>query len=105
VKPFLDIAGASGTIFRFRFVPAPTHLPTGAGNFMFLRADLGREGPVCVGSALSLRDAASAWDVAVAQHQAHAIYVRLNVSREVRLREHHDIAERHAPSMVIDELA
>jgi len=103
VKAFIDIAGASGATYRFRLVPAPDRLAASAGNFAFLRAAPDHEALVCIGTALSLSDAANAWKVAVDRHQANAIYVRLNIARDVRLYEHRDISERHAPIMIVTE--
>lgn len=103
MKAFIDLAGASGATYRFRLVPAPAQLVASAGNFAFLRAGPDDEVLVCIGTALSLSDAANAWTIAVARHQANAIYVRLNIARDVRMYEHQDIAERHAPIMLVTE--
>ncbi|MBI1198953.1 MAG: hypothetical protein GC203_13920 [Phenylobacterium sp.] len=103
MKTFIDLVGASGATYRFRLVPAPAQLAASAGNFAFLRAGPGQGALVCIGTALSLSDAANAWKLAIDRHQANAIYVRLNIARDVRLYEHQDIAERHAPTMIVTE--
>jgi hypothetical protein len=104
VNEFWDIAGASGALYRFRRVADPGQLPAMAGNFIFLRPGDGGERLVCCGSVPSLIRAGAPWRLAVEQHQTEAIFVRLNVSRAIRLGEHQDIVERQNPTMVVAEL-
>lgn len=101
MKPFIDIAGASGTLYRFQRIDGPERLPSTAGNFVFLRSDPQGDTIVCCGTARSLVLAAPAWKSAVEQHQASDIFVRLNVSRTVRTAEHEDIVERQTPILAI----
>ncbi|MDP3746648.1 MAG: hypothetical protein Q8Q88_06315 [Phenylobacterium sp.] len=103
MKPFLDLVGRSGASYRLKLA-APDRLPTTAGNFVFLRASASGEQVVCCGTARSLTRAAGLWTTAVEQHRANRIYVRLNVSREAREREHEDLLGALQPVMVAAEL-
>jgi hypothetical protein len=103
VSEFVDIAGASGAIYRFRLIDGPTRLPATAGNFIFLRAGPGVVEPTCCGAMSSLLSAVHAWRSAVAEHQVEKIYIRLNVSRTIRTAEHEDIVAGHASVCVFAE--
>ena len=104
MKQFIDIVGASGSVYRFRRVGDPAQLPAKAGNFLFSRPGGPREEVVCCGTALNLARAETLWKAAVEQHQAAAIFVRLNVSRTSRASEHDDIVERQKPAMVVADV-
>jgi hypothetical protein len=97
----LDIQGASGTRYRFRRVQNPSTLPAEGGNFLYVKE--GAEGVVVIGSGASetLHQAHDLWKQAVERHGAEAIYVRLNIGRAQRLREHEDIAAENGPDMQI----
>ncbi len=58
---------------------------------------------ICCGMTRSLALAHAAWKSAVEQHQATSIYVRLNVSRLIRVAEHDDIIARQKPIMGITD--
>ena len=103
MKPFIEIAGVSGSIYRFQWVSGPTRLPATAGNFIFLRSSPGEDEIVCCGMVRSLVLAVSAWEQAQDQHGATSIYVRLNVSRGIRSAEHQDIVAKQAPMLTISE--
>ncbi|QUD89847.1 hypothetical protein [Phenylobacterium montanum] len=103
MKPFIEIAGASGSVYRFQWVSGPSKLPATAGNFIFFRSAPDGDEIVCCGTARSLVLAASAWEQARHQHGATSIYVRLNVSRVIRSTEHNDIAAKQAPMVTITE--
>ncbi|QUD89552.1 hypothetical protein [Phenylobacterium montanum] len=104
MKPFIEIAGVSGTVYRFQWVSGPSRLPATAGNFIFFRSAPDGDEIVCCGTARSLVLAATAWERARDQYGAASIYVRLNVSRAIRSAEHQDIAARQAPMVTITEL-
>ncbi len=101
MKPFIDIAGASGSIYRFQRIDGPTLLPATAGNFVFVRSGSDGDQVICCGTARSLVLAEAAWKAAVEQHQAREIFVRLNVSHSARDAEHDDIVVRQKPIMAI----
>jgi len=101
VSTFIDITGASGTRYRFRRIEGPTQFPATAGNSIFMRADPGGDEMMACGAVSSLARAATAWSTAAAEHQADTIYIRLNVSRTIRLGEHEDIVAERAPVLVI----
>ena len=103
MKAFVDIAGASGASYRFHRLDQLARLPATAGNFIFTRARLGGVEVVCCGAVSSLIHAVEVWRTAATEHQADAIYVRLNVSRVIRSAEHHDIAAKQAPMVTITE--
>jgi hypothetical protein len=104
VRQFIDIVGASGSIYRFQRIGDPRQLPATAGNFLFSRASGDQEQVICCGTARSLMLAGEVWGRAVEQHRAETIFMRLNVSRTVRASEHVDIVERQCPIMVVTEL-
>ncbi len=104
MKPFIDIAGASGSAYRFQRVSGPARLPATAGNFVFVRSNGEGDDVICCGMTRSLVLAGAAWTSAVEQHQATSIFVRLNVSRSVRAAEHDDIVARQKPILAINDL-
>jgi hypothetical protein len=103
VNDLIDIRGASGASYRFRRVQADESLPAMSGNFLYLREEAGTLQVVGSGTADGLSQARERWPEAVRQHQAEAIFVRLNLSRRLRLAEHADIAAQHNPPMVLAE--
>lgn len=103
VKPFLDLVGASGAVYRFRLVGDLGELPATAGNFVYAREEAGNYDVVCCGTARSLFRARAAWPAAVERRQATHLYVRLNVSRAVREGEHEDIIAAANPDLVLTD--
>lgn len=101
MKPFIDLVGASGAVYRFRLVEDPTLLPATGGNFAYVRADGKDEQVVGCGVARSLFKAQASWPAAVEQHKANGIYVRLNVARIQREAEHEDLVEGLKPALVL----
>lgn len=100
MKPFIDLTGASGAVYRFRLVEDPSLLPATGGNFVYLRADRKNEQVVGCGVARSLFKAQASWPTAVEQHKANRIYVRLNVARVQRETEHDDLVAGLNPDLV-----
>jgi hypothetical protein len=91
MRAFLDLPGASGSHYRFRFWdPSQPHLPI-AGNFVFVRD--GETGPevLVVGATNDLSQARATFKDAQKAGAAH-VYTRLNVARAVRTAEHEDLA-------------
>ena len=92
----IDVPGESGARYRFRSAPDPAFAPPGAGNFVYVRpADDGYEIIHC-GLTHSLSRAAADWATTHRKKGKTALYVRLNVSREVREVEFADIVACHA---------
>jgi hypothetical protein len=104
MKPYIDIEGASGSVYRFQRVDGPNHLPGTAGNFLFLANAGERTEVVCCGTARSLTRTAEIWKSVVVEHDAKAMFVRLNVTRSARTSEHDDIVEGQKPTLVVTDL-
>lgn len=51
----------------------------------------------------TLHDSLEHWDRASAQFGATAIYVRRNITRSLREREHQDIVAHHQPPMTVQD--
>jgi hypothetical protein len=100
VNDFIDIRGGSGASYRFRLAPVGTALPAMSGNFLYVRSDPAGVKIVCAGTADALTQARDRWSEAVREHQAEAVFVRLNLSRRVRLEEHADIVALHDPPLI-----
>ena len=105
MAPFLDVIGVSGASYRFRAVERGAMLPIEAGNFLVLREG-GAEGerPVCCGTAPSLARATSAWAKSIEENGRCLLYIRLNLTRHVRLAEHADISAALRPKVVLEEV-
>ncbi len=103
VEQFIDIAGASGSVYRFHRVSSSAQLPVTAGNFLFMRPGPDGDALICCGMTRSLALARAAWNTAVEQHQATSIFVRLNVSRLIRVAEHDDIVAKQRPILAFTD--
>lgn len=101
VKSFIDITGASGATYRFQRIHDPAKAPATAGNFVFARFTGHDDEVVCCGSAASLERSVALWGANIEQGETQGIFVRLNVARAARVREHDDIVERHRPELVV----
>ena len=98
LKNHIDLIGRSGAAYRFRLAPDPTALPAEGGNFVYVRG----HDPVEVvysAAADTLHDASRRWEEARLEHGAEAIYVRLNITRALREREHNDVSLASTGSM------
>jgi hypothetical protein len=104
VKPFIDLVGASGAVYRFRAVQDARELPASAGNFVCVRADGASDQVVCCGTARSLARAAEAWRTAAENGQTPDLYIRLNVSRSQREAEHQDLVAVLAAALVVSDV-
>jgi uncharacterized membrane protein len=103
MSEFIDLAGASGVVYRFQRVSDLGALPAIAGNFVYVRGESPDVTVVCAGTGETLLEAGKRWAEAVREHQAEAIFVRKNVSRRSREQEHRDIVEGRVPSMDASE--
>lgn len=102
MSDFLDVAGASGTAYRFRRASLDA-LPATAGNLIVARPGrAGAEILLCA-AAGSLSGARAAAAAALKGRTGAAVFVRLNVARAVRETEHADIVAAAAPRTVIAE--
>lgn len=102
MKPFLDLTGASGSVYRFRLAADPSALPATAGNFVWVRDAKEGSEIVCLGTARTLMRAAAARQAAQ-WREATDLYLRLNVSRETRDGEHEDIVAAVRPPLVLHD--
>jgi hypothetical protein len=101
MQNFVDLAGASGATYRFHRVGDLSQLPAIAGNFVYVRGLPEDMNVICCGTDETLLNADRQWPSAVQEHQAEALFVRLNVSWKVRSHEHDDIVGRYAPKMIV----
>ena len=101
VKTFIDIIGASGATYRFQRIDDPAKAPATAGNFVFARLSGDGDEVVCCGSARNLERSVAVWGADIDQGETQGIFVRLNVTRTVRMHEHDDIVEKHRPELVL----
>ena len=97
MRDFIDLEGASGVHYRYRYwAPGAGHLPT-AGNYACVRE--GVTGPVVV--AIGVSPDLSALRAELSKTPSNAdthVYTRLNVARVARMAEYEDLAERYGVS-------
>ncbi|WP_421935431.1 hypothetical protein [Phenylobacterium sp.] len=101
---FVDIAGASGTQYRFRSAGIDD-LPTSGGNALVISggAEPGKV-LVCVATN-SLVQASSAIKAAVTANPGARTFIRLNVASAIREAEHADLVEAVRPDQVLDDFS
>lgn len=99
MKEQIDLTGASGEVYRYRLAAEATGLPRMAGNFVFVRNEVGGPTVVFVGENNDLTGAHARWDEARAGFGATHVYTRLNISRAIRAHELDDLVGRYAPAM------
>jgi hypothetical protein len=87
---FIDIAGLSGTVYRFRRWPDAGGVPPIAGNYALV--DTRTRTATSVGVLDDLSQAPNTLGAAAA---AHIIFTRFNVSRAHREAEHADLVAQH----------
>ena len=104
VKPFVDLAGASGDLYRFRRVEGGLS-PIG-GNFVYVREENGETKVVCCGKARSLVSVLMG-RIWISDENAlpdDALYIRLNAASRVRDAEHEDLVAGLPRQFVIYEM-
>jgi len=104
VKPFVDLAGASGDLYRFRRVEGGLS-PVG-GNFVYVREEGGETKVVCCGKARSLGSVLMG-RVWISDENAlpdDTLYIRLNSASRVRDAEHEDLIAGLPRQFVIYEM-
>jgi hypothetical protein len=96
VKPYIDLQGASGAVYRYKLAEDREPRTTIAGNFVFVDAT---GTVVYAGEANNLHGAANRFPEAAMKHKAEYLYTRLNVSGASRSDELQDILAALNPAM------
>lgn len=96
MKPYIDLQGASGAVYRYKLAEDRDPRTTIAGNFVFLDAT---GTVVYAGEANNLHGAANRFPEAAMKHKAEYLYTRLNVSGASRSDELQDILAALNPAM------
>ncbi|WP_332769461.1 hypothetical protein [Phenylobacterium sp.] len=99
MKDIIDIAGASGALYRFRRHAKGRELPATAGNFLYVRQTRQGFDLICCGETSTLNRAYGLWDQAREDHQTTHVFLRLNVTSATRRLEHADIVALHRPPL------
>jgi hypothetical protein len=94
---FIDLRGASGASYRFRVWPEGMFHPRIGGNFLYVRQEAERMTVCRIGETDDLSQARIGWESAQKKGATH-VYTRLNVSEQVRVAEHRDLASSHRRS-------
>lgn len=103
MKDIIDIAGASGALYRFRRHADGAELPATAGNFLYVRRTRQGFDLVCCGESSTLSRASGLWRQAQTDHKATHLFLRLNVASATRRAEHADIVALHQPPLAPSE--
>ena len=96
MKPYIDLQGASGAVYRYKLAEDRDPRTTIAGNFIFVDAS---GTVVYAGEANNLHGAGNRFPEASQKHKAEYLYTRLNVSGASRTDELHDIIAAVKPVM------
>jgi len=96
VKPYIDLQGASGAVYRYKLAEDRDPRTTIAGNFVFVDAT---GTVVYAGEANNLHGAGNRFPEAAMKHKAEYLYTRLNVSGASRSDELQDIVAALQPAM------
>jgi hypothetical protein len=100
LQDFVDVAGVSGTSYRFMRLKDGRPLSPMGGNYLYARYTAGRFELIYAGEAQNLmQDARARWDEAARRFQAAELFSRLNISERVRQLELTDIVEATHPPM------
>ncbi|TCS15042.1 hypothetical protein [Caulobacter sp. BK020] len=96
MKPYIDLQGASGAVYRYKLAEDRDPRTTIAGNFVFVDAT---GTVVYAGEANNLHGAGNRFPEAAMKHKAEYLYTRLNVSGASRSDELQDILAALHPAM------
>ncbi|CAN7390764.1 hypothetical protein [Caulobacter sp. LjRoot300] len=96
MKPYIDLQGASGAVYRYKLAEDRDPRTTIAGNFVFVDAT---GTVVYAGEANNLHGAGNRFPEAAMKHKAEYLYTRLNVSGASRSDELQDIVAALKPAM------
>jgi len=100
-KVCIDLAGASGALYRFERIDDLERLPAIAGNFVYVRGSGRSVTVICAGADETLRRAGAQLSEAKRRYDAESVYIRRNVSRRTREQEHTDIVGHYRPVMIL----
>jgi len=100
MREFVDLRGASGTLYRFRLWPEGGTHPPIAGNYIVLREEDSGLKVLLAGVTSDLSQAAFESRKSMVKEPAARLYTRLNVARAVRSAEHEDIVAEHQPPTI-----
>ena len=100
MREFVDLRGASGSLYRFRLWPEGGAHPPIAGNYIVLREEASELKVLLAAVTADLSQAAAEARKALAKDSQARLYTRLNVARAVRNAEHEDIVEAYKPAML-----
>lgn len=96
MKPYIELKGASGAVYRYKLAEDADPRTTIAGNFVYLNAE---GGVLLAGETNNLIGATSRWHEAQSRHSATSLYTRLNVSGASRSEEYADLIAALDPVM------
>ena len=100
MSDYVDVAGASGRIYRFMRLKDGRPLSPMGGNYVFARHTGSRFEMIYAGEVQNLmKDARERWNEASQRYQVSDLYSRLNISERVRQLEHADIVDATHPPM------
>ena len=104
LKPFVDLTGSSGDVYRFR--RSEGGLSPIGGNFVYIRDADGETKVVCCGKARSLASVLTGQVWSSDEHAlpGDALYIRLNAASRVRDAEHEDLVAGLPRQFVIYEM-
>ncbi len=100
MREFVDLRGASGTLYRFRLWPEGGAHPPIAGNYIVLREEANGLKVVLAGMTSDLSQAPVECRKTLAKDPAARLFTRLNVARALRTSEHEDIVAEHKPAVL-----
>lgn len=96
MKPYIDLQGASGAVYRYKLAEDRDPRTTIAGNFVFIDA---AGTVVYAGEANNLHGAGARFPEGAQKHKAEYLYTRLNVSGASRTDELQDLLTALHPAM------
>jgi hypothetical protein len=99
VKEHLDLRGVSGAVYRFQLIGDDSKVPAEGGNYVYARIVDNAFSLVYCGVTDTLHDAKQNWSKAADEYGANALFVRRNITRSQREREHIDIVAETPPLM------
>lgn len=99
MKEFVDLRGASGSLYRFRRWPEGGAHPPIAGNYVVLREEPEGFKVLVAGVTSNLSQAAAECRKVLAKEAGAQLFTRLNVARALRGAEHDDIVAHYNPAV------
>ena len=88
MKPYIELKGASGAVYRYKLAENGDPATTIAGNYVYVDS---KGTVVFAGEANNLIDSKARWSEAYSRHGPTWLYTRLNVSGASRADEYSDI--------------